>query len=100
MTIAARVVGAQKGFVYVRAEYPLAIERLTHAMKTAREYGFLGESILGTDFSFDLEIRIGAGAFVCGEETALINSIEGRRGIPRVKPPSLPAKDCGKNQPF
>ncbi|RAM62881.1 NADH dehydrogenase [Mesotoga sp. SC_3PWM13N19] len=87
MTIAARVVGAQKGFVYVRAEYPLAIERLTHAMKTAREYGFLGESILGTDFSFDLEIRIGAGAFVCGEETALINSIEGRRGIPRVKPP-------------
>ncbi|PXF35404.1 NADH dehydrogenase, partial [Mesotoga sp. SC_NapDC] len=66
MTIAARVVGAQKGFVYVRAEYPLAIERLTHAMKTAREYGFLGESILGTDFSFDLEIRIGAGAFVCG----------------------------------
>ncbi len=87
MTIAARVVGAQKGFVYVRAEYPLAIERLTHAMKMAREYGFLGENILGTDFSFDLEIRIGAGAFVCGEETALINSIEGKRGIPRVKPP-------------
>jgi len=87
MTIAARAVGAQKGFVYVRAEYPLAIERLTHAMKMAREYGFLGENILGTDFSFDLEIRIGAGAFVCGEETALINSIEGKRGIPRVKPP-------------
>jgi NADH-quinone oxidoreductase subunit F len=87
MTIAAYTVGAQNGFVYVRAEYPLAIERLTLAMEKAREYGFLGENILGTDFSFDLEIRIGAGAFVCGEETALINSIEGKRGIPRVKPP-------------
>ncbi|MDI9374177.1 MAG: NADH-quinone oxidoreductase subunit NuoF, partial [Thermotogota bacterium] len=87
MTIAAYTVGAQKGFVYVRAEYPLAIERLTFAMEKAREYGLLGNNILGTDFSFDLEIRIGAGAFVCGEETALINSIEGKRGIPRVKPP-------------
>lgn len=87
MTIAAYVVGAQKGFIYVRAEYPLAIERFTIAMEKAREYGFLGQNILGTDFSFDLEIRIGAGAFVCGEETALINSIEGKRGIPRVKPP-------------
>jgi NADH-quinone oxidoreductase subunit F len=87
MTIAAYTVGAQKGFVYVRAEYPLAIERLSFAMEKAREYGFLGDKILGTDFSFDLEIRIGAGAFVCGEETALINSIEGKRGIPRVKPP-------------
>lgn len=87
MAIAAYTVGAQKGFVYCRAEYPLAIERLTHAMEMAREYGFLGENIMGTDFSFDMEIRIGAGAFVCGEETALINSIEGKRGIPRVKPP-------------
>ena len=87
ITIAAYTVGAQKGFVYCRAEYPLAIERLTHAMEMAREYGFLGEDIMGTGFSFDMEIRIGAGAFVCGEETALINSIEGKRGIPRVKPP-------------
>ncbi|AKI96909.1 NADH-quinone oxidoreductase subunit NuoF [Kosmotoga pacifica] len=87
MTIAAYTVGASKGFIYVRAEYPLAIERFSHALKKAREYGFLGENILGSEFSFDIEIRIGAGAFVCGEETALINSIEGKRGIPRVKPP-------------
>ncbi|QTA38119.1 NADH-quinone oxidoreductase subunit NuoF [Thermosipho ferrireducens] len=87
MTIAGYAIGAQKGFVYVRAEYPIAIERLTEALKQAREYGFLGENILGTDFSFDIEIRIGAGAFVCGEETALMHSIEGKRGQPRVKPP-------------
>jgi len=87
MTIAAYAVGAQKGFIYVRAEYPLAIERFSKALETAREYGFLGKNILGTGFSFDIEIRIGAGAFVCGEETALINSIEGKRGVPRVKPP-------------
>lgn len=87
MTIAGYAIGAQKGFVYVRAEYPLAIERLQKAIETAHEYGFLGENILGTDFSFDIEIRIGAGAFVCGEETALMHSIEGKRGQPRVKPP-------------
>ncbi len=87
MTIAGYAIGAQKGYVYVRAEYPIAIERLQHAIETAREYGFLGEKILGTNFSFDIEIRIGAGAFVCGEETALIHSIEGKRGQPRVKPP-------------
>ncbi len=87
MTIAGYAIGAQKGYVYVRAEYPIAIERLQHAIETAREYGFLGENILDTNFSFDIEIRIGAGAFVCGEETALINSIEGKRGQPRVKPP-------------
>ncbi|ACJ75995.1 NADP-reducing hydrogenase, subunit c [Thermosipho africanus TCF52B] len=87
MTIAAYAIGATKGFVYVRAEYPIAIERLTVALNQAREYGFLGENILGTDFSFDIEIRIGAGAFVCGEETALMHSIEGKRGQPRVKPP-------------
>ena len=80
-------IGANKGFVYVRAEYPLAIERLTEAIEQARGTGLLGENILGTGFSFDLEIRIGAGAFVCGEETALINSIEGKRGEPRQKPP-------------
>ncbi|SHH17191.1 NADH-quinone oxidoreductase subunit NuoF [Thermosipho atlanticus] len=87
MTIAGYAIGATKGFVYVRAEYPIAIERLTEALKQAREYGFLGENILDSGFSFDIEIRIGAGAFVCGEETALINSIEGQRGQPRVKPP-------------
>ncbi len=87
MTIAGYAIGAQKGFVYVRAEYPLAIERLGRAIETAHEYGFLGENIFGTNFSFDIEIRIGAGAFVCGEETALMQSIEGKRGQPRVKPP-------------
>jgi NADH-quinone oxidoreductase subunit F len=87
MTIAAYVIGAEKGFVYCRAEYPLAIERLTIAINKAKEYGLLGNNIMDTGFSFDLEIRIGAGAFVCGEETALINSIEGKRGVPRLKPP-------------
>jgi NADH-quinone oxidoreductase subunit F len=80
-------IGASHGFVYVRAEYPLAIERLSHAITQARAGGLLGENIMGTDFSFDIEIRIGAGAFVCGEETALMNSIEGKRGEPRQKPP-------------
>ena len=80
-------IGANKGFVYVRAEYPLAIERLTEAIDQARGTGLLGTDILSTGFDFDLEIRIGAGAFVCGEETALINSIEGKRGEPRQKPP-------------
>ncbi len=87
MSIAAYTVGANKGYVYIRAEYPLAIKRLEHAIEEAREYGFLGENIFETDFSFDLEIRIGAGAFVCGEETALIASIEGGRGNPRPRPP-------------
>ncbi|MFW6261015.1 MAG: NADH-quinone oxidoreductase subunit NuoF, partial [Spirochaetota bacterium] len=87
MAIAARCVGATQGVVYVRAEYPLAIERLEHALGQAREAGLLGESIFGSDFSFDLEIRRGSGAFVCGEETALINSIEGKRGEPRPRPP-------------
>ena len=87
MAIAARAVGAKKGFVYVRAEYPLAIERLETAIGQAREYGMLGPGILGSDFSFELEIRKGSGAFVCGEETALMNSIEGKRGEPRPRPP-------------
>jgi NADH-quinone oxidoreductase subunit F len=87
MAIAGYAIGAQQGYIYVRAEYPLAIERLQIAIAQAKEYGFLGQNILGSDFSFDIEIRIGAGAFVCGEETALIASIEGRRGQPRVKPP-------------
>ena len=87
MALAARAVGAGRGFVYVRAEYPLAIERLEVAIGQARDYGLLGEGIFGSDFSFDLEIRKGSGAFVCGEETALMNSIEGKRGEPRPRPP-------------
>ena len=87
MIIGAYTIGASKGFVYVRAEYPLAVERLGKAMDDAREMGLLGKNILGTDFSFDLDIRMGSGAFVCGEETALMASIEGKRGEPRPRPP-------------
>lgn len=87
MAICAYAIGAQKGYVYVRAEYPLAIKRLDFAINQARKEGLLGEKILGTSFSFDLEIRMGAGAFVCGEETALLRSIEGFRGTPVPKPP-------------
>ncbi len=87
MIIGGYAIGANRGFVYIRAEYPLAIERLKAAIVQARKHGLLGSNILGTTFSFDIEIRIGAGAFVCGEETALIASIEGRRGEPRQKPP-------------
>lgn len=87
MAIAGYTCGADKGFIYIRAEYPLAINRLKIAMKQAREYGLLGDKILGSNFSFDIEIRLGAGAFVCGEETALLASIEGERGMPRPRPP-------------
>ena len=85
--IAGYAVGANKGVIYIRAEYPLAIKRLEKAIADARANGLLGQNILGSDFSFDIEIRLGAGAFVCGEETALIHSIEGRRGMPRPRPP-------------
>jgi NADH:ubiquinone oxidoreductase subunit F (NADH-binding)/(2Fe-2S) ferredoxin/Pyruvate/2-oxoacid:ferredoxin oxidoreductase delta subunit len=87
MTIAGFTVGAHQGYIYIRAEYPLAIERLNRAIDQAREYGLLGNSILGTEFSFDIELRLGAGAFVCGEETALLASIEGKRGMPTPRPP-------------
>ncbi|MBO4479306.1 MAG: NADH-quinone oxidoreductase subunit NuoF [Clostridia bacterium] len=87
MAIAAYAIGAQQGYVYVRAEYPIAVRRLQIAIDQAKEYGLLGKNILGTGFNFDLEIRLGAGAFVCGEETALMTSIEGNRGEPRVRPP-------------
>ena len=87
MAIAGYAVGSNKGYIYVRAEYPIAVERLKIAINQEREYGLLGEHIFGTDFSFDIDIKLGAGAFVCGEETALIESIEGKRGQPRVKPP-------------
>ncbi len=87
MAIAAYTIGANKGFIYVRAEYPIAVERLKIAIKQAKDYGLLGKNIFETGFDFDIEIRLGAGAFVCGEETALLESIEGKRGQPRVKPP-------------
>lgn len=92
MAIAGYAIGADQGYVYVRAEYPLAVEKLRHAIKQAHEYGFLGDNLFGTGFSFHLNIRVGAGAFVCGEETALLASIEGRRGIPRPRPP-FPANE-------
>ena len=87
MAIAGYAIGADEGFIYVRAEYPIAIHRLNIAIKQAREYGLLGKNIFGTDFSFDINLRFGAGAFVCGEETALMVSIEGNRGEPRPRPP-------------
>ena len=87
MAICGYAVGADQGYVYVRAEYPIAVKRLQIAIDQAREYGLLGKGIFGTDFNFDMEIRLGAGAFVCGEETALMTSIEGNRGEPRPRPP-------------
>ena len=87
MAIAGYAIGASQGYVYVRAEYPIAVKRLQVAINEAREYGLLGKNILGTGFDFDLDIRLGAGAFVCGEETALMQSIEGKRGEPRPRPP-------------
>ena len=87
MTIAGYAVGAHQGYIYVRAEYPIAVERLQIAIKQARDMELLGKNIFGTGFDFDIELRLGAGAFVCGEETALMTSIEGNRGMPRVKPP-------------
>ena len=87
MMIAGYTIGANKGYIYVRAEYPIAVERFQKAIDQAKEYGILGKNIFGTNFDMDIEIRLGAGAFVCGEETALLESIEGKRGQPRVKPP-------------
>jgi len=98
MTIAGYAIGANKGFIYVRAEYPLAIERLSVALAQARDYGLLGENILGSKHGFDIELRMGAGAFVCGEETALMNSIMGQRGEPRPRPP-FPAQSGLYYQP-
>jgi NADP-reducing hydrogenase subunit HndC len=87
MIIGGYVIGAQTGYFYIRAEYPLAIQRIEKAIKQARDAGLLGSKILGTDFNFNLEVRLGAGAFVCGEETALIASVEGKRGTPSPRPP-------------
>ena len=91
MTIGGFAMGATEGIIYCRAEYPLAIKRLEIAMEQAREKGFLGKNIFGAGYDFDIRIKAGAGAFVCGEETALIASLEGERGMPRLKPP-FPAK--------
>jgi len=98
MLIAGYAIGARRGFIYIRAEYPLAVERLRIGLQQMREVGLLGEDILGSGFAFDIEIREGAGAFVCGEETALIASIEGRRGMPRPRPP-FPAQSGLWGQP-
>nr|WP_320130949.1 NADH-quinone oxidoreductase subunit NuoF [uncultured Holophaga sp.] len=98
MIIAAYAIGASKGFVYVRAEYPIAVEHLDIALKAARERGLLGSDILGSGFDFDIELRMGAGAFVCGEETALIASLEGQRGTPRPRPP-FPAQSGYNRKP-
>jgi NADH-quinone oxidoreductase subunit F/NADP-reducing hydrogenase subunit HndC len=87
MITAGKAIGANNGIVYIRAEYPLAVDRLKIALDQAKEYGLLGKKILGSDFDFDIEIRLGAGAFVCGEETGLIKSVEGNRGMPVPKPP-------------
>ena len=87
MTIAGYTIGSTQGYIYVRAEYPIAIDRLNVALEQAREYGFLGKNIFGSGFDFDIDLRLGAGAFVCGEETALMTSIEGNRGEPRPRPP-------------
>ncbi len=98
MAIAAYCIGANQGYVYIRAEYPLAVKRLQIAINEARELGLLGKNILGTDFSFDVDVRLGAGAFVCGEETALIQSVQGNRGEPTTKPP-FPAEKGLWQQP-
>jgi len=98
MAICGYSIGSSNGLIYIRAEYPLAIERLKIAINQAREYGLLGDNILGTGFNFDIKLRYGAGAFVCGEETALIHSMEGLRGEPTVKPP-FPAESGYRNKP-
>jgi NADH:ubiquinone oxidoreductase subunit F (NADH-binding) len=98
MIICGFVTGAERGYIYCRAEYPVAVKNLNIAIQQAREFGLLGENILGSGFNFDLEVRQGAGAFVCGEETALIASIEGKRGEPRPRPP-FPAVAGLWNQP-
>ncbi len=87
LTIAGYATGCDRGFIYIRGEYPLATARLRHAIAEARRHGFLGDDVMGEGFAFDVELRRGAGAYICGEETALFNSIEGKRGEPRNKPP-------------
>lgn len=100
MTIAAKAINAHKGYIYCRSEYPLAVRRLGIAIAQAKDYGLLGEDILGSGFGFDIEIYQGAGAFVCGEETALMRSIEGKRGMPRPRPPFPAQRGSGRNPQF
>ena len=99
MIIGAYVMGATEGIIYVRAEYPLAVHRLNRAIEQAREYGLLGKNILDRGFKFDIDLVEGAGAFVCGEETALIASLEGFAGRPRPRPPFPRKKGCGASRP-
>jgi len=99
MAIAGYTIGATRGYIYVRAEYPLAVETLKQAISQAREYGFLGKNILGSSFDFDVELFLGSGAFVCGEETALLASLEQKRGNPRTRPPSPPSRGCSASRP-
>ena len=99
MAIAGYAIGATKGYIYVRAEYPIAVKRLQIAIDQAREYGLLGKNIFDSGFDFDMDIRLGAGAFVCGEETALMTSIEGNRGEPRPRPPSRRSRACSASPP-
>lgn len=100
MLIAAYAIGADAGYLYVRAEYPLAVKRLKHAIRQVEKHGFLGHAICGTGFNFRLDVRLGAGAFVCGEETALIASIEGKRGTPRPRPPIRLNMGSGASPPL
>ncbi len=95
MSIAAYAVGADEGYIYIRGEYQLAIERVETAIKQAEEYGLLGKKLFGSDFSFKIHVHVGAGAYICGEETALIESIEGKRGEPRSRPPYPTTNGCG-----
>jgi NADH-quinone oxidoreductase subunit F/NAD(P)H dehydrogenase (quinone)/NADP-reducing hydrogenase subunit HndC len=98
MAVAAKAIGSRQGYIYCRAEYPIAVTTLQKAIEAAREYGLLGEDIFGTGFSFNIDLYVGAGAFVCGEETALMASVEGRRGNPRPRPP-FPANEGLWNKP-
>ena len=100
MILAGYAVGSSEGYIYVRAEYPLSVSRLRHAIGELEERGLLGDSILGTDFSFHMHINRGAGAFVCGEGSALTASIEGKRGMPRVSRPERWSVGCGRSLPF
>ena len=100
MMIAGYAIGASEGYFYVRAEYPIAVNRLRNAIKQMNEAGILGENIMGTGFNFQAHIRLGAGAFVCGEETALLNSIEGKRGMPRPRPPFPAVKGLWVSPPL
>ncbi len=99
MIIGAYAIGATVGYIYIRAEYPLAVDRLNKALADAQDRGYLGDKLFGSDFNFTLKVKLGAGAFVCGEETALIASIEGERGMPGPSHHFLPTRDSGANRP-